>query len=65
MTGFLMSKFDENLMKASKECSFLSDTISRFIRNLHVLQESRKGLGVLTEFPMLDFDEVFTATKYD
>ena len=34
------------------------DTISRFVRNLHVLQESWKGLGVLTEFLMLDSDEM-------
>ena len=37
LTGFLKSNLDENFTEASKGCSFLSNTISRFIRNLYVL----------------------------
>ena len=44
LTGFLMVNLDENFTESSKDCSLLSDTISRFIRNLHVLQDSRKRL---------------------
>ena len=44
LTGFLMSNLDENFTEVSKEFSLLSDTISRFIRNLHVLQDSGKRL---------------------
>ena len=44
LTGFLMSNLDETFTEVSKWCPLLSDTISRFIRNLHVLQDSRKRL---------------------
>ena len=41
---FLMFNPDETFTEVSKWCPLLSDTISRFIRNLHVLQDSRKRL---------------------
>ena len=44
LTGFLMSNLDETFTKASKGYFLLSDTFSRFIRNLHVLLTSKEGL---------------------
>ena len=44
LEGFLMVNLDENFTEASNDCSLLSDTITRFIRNIHVLQDSRKRL---------------------
>ena len=40
-----MLNLDENLAEASKGCSLSSNTTSSFIRNLYVLQDSRKILG--------------------
>ena len=45
----MMSNLDETSTKASKGCSILSYTISRFIGNLHVHQASRKRLRVHME----------------
>ena len=45
LTGFLMSNLDETLAKASEGWYLSSETTSRFIRNLHVLQDSRNRLG--------------------
>ena len=42
LTGFLVLDLDENLTEASEWWSLSSDTTSRFIRNLNVLQDSRK-----------------------
>ena len=55
-----MSKLDETFTDASKEYSLLSDTNSRFIRNLHFLLDSRIGLGGLT-----NLDESFTEASKD
>ena len=44
LTGLLIYYLDENFTEASRWCYLLSDTISRFIRDLHVLQVSRKRL---------------------
>ena len=45
LTGFLMLDLDE-IFTATSEGWYMSyDTISRFIRNLHVVQHSRKRLG--------------------
>ena len=40
LTGFLKLNLDVTFTEASYGCSLLSDTISRFIRNLHVLEGS-------------------------
>ena len=53
LTWFLMSDLDQSFTDTSDGCSFPSDTISRFIRNVHVLLDSRKG-GVLTWRDMED-----------
>ena len=45
LTVFLMMDLDETFIEASEGRSLSSDTNSRFIRNLHVLQDSRKRLG--------------------
>ena len=44
-----MSNLDENFTKDSKGCFLLSDTISTVIRNLIVLQDSRKRLNGYVE----------------
>ena len=44
LTGFLMSNLCENFQEASLWLSLPSRTISRGVRNLHVLQDSRKRL---------------------
>ena len=62
LTWFLMSDLDQSFTDTSDGCSFPSNTISRFIRNVHVLLDSRKG-GVLTWFLMSDLDETFTDTS--
>ena len=48
-TWFLMSDLDETFTDTSDGCSLPSDTISRFIRNVHVLLDSGKRLGGLVE----------------
>ena len=45
LTGFLMLDLDETFTEASEVLSLSYDTTSRFIRNLHILQDSRKRLG--------------------
>ena len=45
MTWFLMSDLDETFTDTSDGCFLPSDTISRSIRNVHVLLDSRKRLG--------------------
>ena len=45
LTWFLMSGLDETFTDTSGKCSRPSDTISRSIRNIHVLLESRKTHG--------------------
>ena len=45
LTGFLMLDLDETFTEASEGWSLSSDTTSRFIRNHHVLQESRTRIG--------------------
>ena len=45
LTWFLMSDLYETFTDTSDGCSLLSDTISRSIRKVHVLLESRKRLG--------------------
>ena len=45
LTGFLMSNLHETFREASLGCSLPSETITMYIRNLHVLQDSRKRLG--------------------
>ena len=44
LTGFLMLDLDETFTKASEVWSLSYDTTSRFIRILHILQDSRKRL---------------------
>ena len=44
LTGFLMSNLHETFREASLGLSHPSDTITRCIRNLHVLQDSRRDL---------------------
>ena len=50
LTGFLLSNLHETFREASLGCSLSSETITRYIRNLHVLQDSRKRLGGQVEF---------------
>ena len=45
LTWFLILDLDETFTEASELWSLSYDTTSRFIRNLHVLQDSRKRLG--------------------
>ena len=45
LAGFLILILDENLTEASEGWSLSSDTNTRFIKNLNVLQDSRKRLG--------------------
>ena len=45
LTWFLMSDLDDTFTQTSDECFLPSDTISRSIRNIHVLLESRKRHG--------------------
>ena len=45
MTWFLVSDLDETFTDTLDGCSLPSTTIFRFIRNVHVLLESRKRLG--------------------
>jgi len=44
LTGFLMLDLDETFTEASEVLSLSYDTTSRFIRNLHILQDSRERL---------------------
>ena len=44
LTGFLMLDLDETFTEASEVLSLSYDTTSRFIRNLHILQDSRRRL---------------------
>ena len=44
LAEFLICYLNENFKEASKWCFLLSDPISRFIWNLHVLQDSMKRL---------------------
>ena len=43
LTWFCMSDLDETFTETSDGCSLPSDTISRSIRNVHVLLDSSKG----------------------
>ena len=45
LTGFLMLDLDETFTEASEWWSLSYDTTSMFIRNLHILQDSRERLG--------------------
>ena len=45
LTRFLMWDLDETFTEASAGWTLSSDTTTRFIRNLHVHQDSRKRLG--------------------
>ena len=45
LTRFLMLDLDETFTEASEVWSLSYDTTSRFIRNLNILQDSRKRLG--------------------
>ena len=45
LTLLILFDLDETFKDISDECSLPSDTISRSIRNVHVLQDSRKRLG--------------------
>ena len=45
LTWFLMSDLDKTFTDTSDGCSLPSDTISRSIRNVYVLLDSRKRLG--------------------
>ena len=45
LTGFLLLDLDETFIEASEGRSLSSDTTSRFIRNLHDLQDFRKFIG--------------------
>jgi len=68
MTGFLMLESEE-IFTATKHVWYMSyDTISRFVRNLHVLQDSRKGLGGWIESLLGSWCWIlmkFSANKYD
>ena len=50
MTWFLVSDLDETFTDTLDGCSLPSDTISRSIRNAHVLLDSRKRLGGQVEY---------------
>ena len=45
LTWFLMSDFDETFIDTLDGCSLSYDTISRSIRNVHDLLDSRKRIG--------------------
>ena len=45
LTGFLMSNLHETFREASLGCSHPSETITRCVRNIHVLKDSWKKLG--------------------
>ena len=45
LTRFLILDLDKTFAEASEVWSLSYDTTSRFIRNLHILQDSRKRLG--------------------
>ena len=45
LTCFLMSDLDETFTDTSDGCSPTSDTISRSIRNVHVVLDFMKRLG--------------------
>ena len=54
----MMSDLDETFTETSDGCSLPSDTISRSIRNVYVLPDSRKRLG-----RHVDVAETFTDTS--
>ena len=50
LTWFLMSDLDKTFTDTYDGCSLASDTISKSIRNVHVLLDSRKRLGGQVDF---------------
>ena len=54
----LMADLDETLKEASYGCSLPSDTISRLMRNVHILLDSRKRLRGQVDSPNIIYNAV-------